>query len=80
MTSQQSSTRTAPQSEPTDSPDGTATRLRYRLLTGPDDVRFCRRVSDALDDGYRLHGSPAIAFDSGTNSPIVAQAIVLPEA
>ena len=35
-------------------------RLRYRLLTGPDDPSFCRRVSEALDDGYELYGSPAI--------------------
>ena len=26
----------------------------YRLLTGPDDAEFCRRVSDALEDGYVL--------------------------
>ena len=28
----------------------------YRLLTGPDDASFCRRVSDALALGYRLYG------------------------
>ncbi|MCP9991941.1 DUF1737 domain-containing protein [Streptomyces albogriseolus] len=27
----------------------------YRVLTGPDDSAFCRRVSEALDLGYRLH-------------------------
>ncbi|MDG4826971.1 DUF1737 domain-containing protein [Asanoa sp. WMMD1127] len=32
---------------------------RYRVLTGPDDAAFCRRVSAALDLGYRLHGGPA---------------------
>ena len=26
----------------------------HRLLTGPDDASFCRRVSDALALGYRL--------------------------
>ena len=36
---------------------------RYRLLTGPDDVSFCLRVSEALDLGYVLYGSPAITFD-----------------
>ena len=35
-------------------------RLRYRLLTGPDDRTFCERVSAALADGYELHGSPSI--------------------
>jgi hypothetical protein len=51
--------------------------LRYRLLTGPDDHAFCQRVSDALDAGYQLHGSPAITFN-GTR-PIVAQALILPD-
>ena len=31
---------------------------RYRLLTGPDDSGFCRRVSEALALGYVLYGSP----------------------
>lgn len=26
---------------------------RYRLLTGPDDAAFCKRVSEALDQGVR---------------------------
>lgn len=49
--------------------------LRYRLLTGPDDKSFCERVSKALDQGYRLHGSPAISFNG--ERCIVAQAVVL---
>lgn len=53
-------------------------RLRYRLLTGPDTKEFCQRISDALDDGYVLHGSPSITFDPEANQAIVAQAIVLP--
>ncbi|MEV6622041.1 DUF1737 domain-containing protein [Amycolatopsis sp. NPDC051106] len=47
---------------------------RYRLLTGPDDAKFCHRVSEALDLGYRLHGSPAATFDGAR--VIVAQALV----
>jgi hypothetical protein len=35
----------------------------YRLLTGPDDAAFCRRVSEALALGYELYGSPAATFD-----------------
>ena len=50
----------------------------YRLLTGPDDAAFCRRVSEALALGYRLHGSPAATFN-GTQV-IVAQALLWPEA
>ena len=46
----------------------------YRVLTGPDDDAFCHRVSDALELGYRLHGSPAVAFDG--SRVIVAQALL----
>ncbi len=53
------------------------TPLRYRLLTGPDDKSFCRRVSDALDQGYQLYGSPSATFNG--ERVIVAQAVILPE-
>ncbi|MFD0857120.1 DUF1737 domain-containing protein [Actinomadura adrarensis] len=46
---------------------------RYRVLTGPDDEAFCRRVSEALDLGYELHGSPSITFNG--DRVIVAQAL-----
>jgi hypothetical protein len=52
-------------------------KLRYRLLTGKDDKAFCQRVSDALDDGYELYGSPSIARADGQN--VVAQAVILPD-
>lgn len=48
----------------------------YRLLTGPDDAAFCRRVSDALALGYVLYGSPAATFNG--QSVIVAQAVLWP--
>jgi len=51
-------------------------RLRYRVLTGRDDLEFCQRVSAALDEGYELHGAPSIALDGKT--VVVAQAVVLP--
>lgn len=50
-------------------------KLRYRVLTGPDDRSFCERVSAALDDGYQLHGSPSLTHDG--ERVIVAQALVL---
>jgi len=53
-------------------------RLRYRLLTGPDDRSFCERVSAALAEGYELHGGPAATHDG--ERVIVAQAVVLPAA
>lgn len=48
----------------------------YRLLTGPDDAAFCKRVSEALALGYELYGSPAATFNGQT--VIVAQAVVWP--
>ena len=50
---------------------------RYRLLTGKDNDKFCRRVSEALDLGYRLYGSPAISFNGMRVT--VAQAVVWPD-
>ena len=54
---------------------GQPERLRYRLLTGPDDRAFCERVSQALAEGYRLHGNPALTFDG--QRVVAAQAVVL---
>jgi probable phosphoglycerate mutase len=53
-----------------------AKRLSYRILTGEDTAEFCIRVSEALAEGYQLHGSPSIAYD-GTKT-VVAQALVDP--
>lgn len=48
----------------------------YRVLTGPDDANFCRRVSAALEMGYQLHGAPALTFNG--KDVIVAQAVIWP--
>lgn len=48
----------------------------YRLLTGPDDAAFCRRVSEALALGYKLYGSPSATFNG--KDVIVAQAVIWP--
>lgn len=48
----------------------------YRLLTGPDDADFCRRVSEMLELGYELHSGPALTFNGET--VIAAQAIIWP--
>jgi hypothetical protein len=58
---------------PNPPPDGLPS---YRLLTGPDDDAFCRRVSEALELGYQLYGSPAVTFNG--ERVIVAQAILWP--
>lgn len=52
-------------------------KLKYRLLSGVDDTTFCRKVSEALEEGYVLHGSPCCTFDG--HNLILAQALVLPE-
>jgi hypothetical protein len=48
---------------------------RYRLLTGIDDSAFCQKVSDALDAGYQLYGSPSVTFNG--KNVIAAQAVIL---
>jgi hypothetical protein len=68
-------TTTSPSPSAATPPDGLPV---YRLLTGPDDAAFCRRVSEALALGYRLYGSPAATFN-GTQV-IVAQAVLWPGA
>ena len=49
--------------------------LRYRLLTGAGDRAFCERISEALDEGYSLHGSPVIAIGPG-GEIVAAQAVI----
>lgn len=48
----------------------------YRLLTGKDDRAFCERVSEALEQGWRLYGSPALAWDEAGGCMKAAQAVV----
>lgn len=52
------------------------TPKKYILLTGRDDSIFCQRVSDRIDAGYELYGSPSITFNIFKGHPIVAQALV----
>lgn len=46
----------------------------YRYLTGKDDASFCARVTQALNEGYELYGSPTMSFNGV--DVIVGQAIV----
>ena len=48
----------------------------YRLLTGKDDRAFCERVSEALEQGWQLYGSPSLAFDHEAQCMKAAQAVV----
>jgi hypothetical protein len=47
----------------------------YRYLTGPDDVSFCHRVTQALSMGWQLYGSPTLTFDSAKGKVICGQAL-----
>ena len=52
----------------------------YRLFTGHDDRAFCERVSEALEQGWRLYGSPTISWDVENNCMKAAQAVVWKDA
>jgi hypothetical protein len=47
----------------------------YRCLTGPDDARFCHRVSAALNNGWILHAGPTLAYDQETKRVICGLAV-----
>lgn len=48
----------------------------YRLLTGGDDAAFCKKVSQALNNGWELSGPPSLTFDSAVNRVVCGQAVV----
>ena len=48
----------------------------YRLLSGPDDETFCHRVTEALNKGWSLYGSPGVTYDVEKKQIICAQAVI----
>lgn len=46
----------------------------YSYLTGPDDEKFCQRVTAKLNNGWELYGNPTLAYDG--NTIIAGQALV----
>jgi hypothetical protein len=48
----------------------------YRLITENDTSDFCHRVTQAISNGWELHGSPTYAFDASENVMRCAQAVV----
>lgn len=50
-------------------------KVLYRYLTGPDDTHFCQRVTEALNDGWTLYGSPCLTFDATRACIICGQAL-----
>lgn len=53
----------------------TKTLTVYRYLTGPDDVSFCHRVTQALSMGWSLYGSPTLTYDAAKGRVICGQAL-----
>jgi hypothetical protein len=47
---------------------------QYKFITGPDDSKFCARITEFLNQGWKLYGSPTMSFDG--KSIIAGQAIV----
>ena len=52
-----------------------STDKRSKFLSGIDDSNFCQRVSDHLDAGYELYGSPTMVVKGA--QVYVGQAVVL---
>lgn len=48
----------------------------YRLLTEDDTSAFCHKVSDAIANGWVLHGAPTMAFDAARGVIRCGQAVV----
>lgn len=48
----------------------------YRLLTEDDTSAFCHKVTDALNKGWELYGSPTYAFDAARGVMRCGQAVV----
>ncbi len=48
----------------------------YRFITGPDDSQFCHRVTQALNKGWELHGSPSLTYDATRGLTICGQAVM----
>ena len=48
----------------------------YRFLSGDDTSAFCHKVSDALNKGWALHGTPTYAFDAANGVMRCGQAVV----
>jgi hypothetical protein len=48
----------------------------YRFLSEDDTSAFCHKVTDALNKGWALQGSPTYAFDAARGVMRCGQAVV----
>lgn len=49
--------------------------IAYRFITEDDTSSFCHRVSEAISNGWQLHGAPAYAFDAANGVMRCGQAV-----
>jgi len=49
--------------------------IAYRFITEDDTSAFCHRVSEALSNGWALHGNPTYAFDGANGVMRCGQAV-----
>ncbi len=49
--------------------------IAYRMLTEDDTSAFCRKVTEALNKGWALHGSPVYAYDAARGVMRCGQAV-----
>ena len=47
----------------------------YRFLSADDTSAFCHKVTDALNKGWELYGSPTQAFDAANGVMRCGQAV-----
>jgi len=48
----------------------------YRFLTGVDESSFCHKVTEALNKGWELYGSPSLTYDHQSGKTYCGQAVV----
>ncbi|MEM9638401.1 MAG: DUF1737 domain-containing protein [Pseudomonadota bacterium] len=48
----------------------------YRFLSAEDTSAFCHKVTEALNKGWELYGSPTQAFDAESGVMRCGQAVV----
>ena len=48
----------------------------YRYITGPDDSEFCHRISELLNRGWQLYGSPTLTYNAEQKRVICGQAVI----
>lgn len=48
----------------------------YRFLSADDTSDFCHKVTEALNNGWELHGGPTYSFDAANGVMRCGQAVV----